>query len=98
LVGFLTVIGLALAALLLAFAWSDGFPPLECSAGCCDAENAGLLPLGIFTCGAALLLSLVGVAFVSGRRLRFVGGAVLAVALGIATLASIDALVPCLWS
>jgi hypothetical protein len=99
LIGTLTIIGLALAAFLLAIAWSDGLPPLDCPAtqrGCCDAENADLLVPAIFTCAAALLLSLVGLAAVPGRRLQFAGAAMLTVAIGVATLASIPALVPCL--
>ena len=94
LIGSLTIISLVIAAFLLAIAWSDGRPDSQCD--CCDADNADLLVPAIFACGAALLLSLVGVAAVPGRRRHFTGAAILAVLIGVATLASVPPLVPCL--
>jgi hypothetical protein len=101
LLGILTIIGLVIAAFLLTMAWSGGQPPLDCPGtqrGCCDAENADLLAPAILVCAASLLLSLIGLAAVPGRRLRFAGAAMLTVGIGVATLASIPALISCLGS
>jgi len=94
----LSVMALLVGALLLAMAWSDGLPPLDCPAtqrGYCDAENADLLLPGILASGVAVLISLVGAATARGRHVWVAGAMLLvAIALGVATLLSIPLLVP----
>jgi hypothetical protein len=91
----LSVIALVIAALLLAVAWSDGRPPSPCEGE--EAENSGLLFPAILASASAALISLIGAATARGPRAWFAGATLLAaIGLGVASLLSLPALIPCL--